>query len=82
MVATRGVSIWSGFFTSAMKTKIADTLKEEMARQGVSTYRLAKLSNLSTRVITLVLRGETNPTLDTIERLLIPLGLHIEIVKD
>lgn len=82
MVATRGVSIWSGIFTDAMKTKIAEILREEMARQGVSTYRLAKLSNLSTRVITLVLRGETNPTFDTIERLLTPLGLHIEIVKD
>lgn len=65
-----------------MKTKIADTLKEEMTRQGVTIYRLAKLSNLSTRIITLVLRGETNPTLDTLERLLTPLGLHIEIVKD
>ena len=65
-----------------MRTKIADALKNEMARQGVTTYRLAKLSNLSTRIITLVLRGETNPTLDTIERLLTPLGLHIEIAKD
>ena len=65
-----------------MRTKIADALKEEMARQGVTTYRLAKLSNLSTRIITLVLRGETNPTLETLERLLTPLGLHIEIVKD
>ena len=65
-----------------MRTKIADALKNEMARQGVTTYRLAKLSNLSTRIITLVLRGETNPTLDTIERLLTPLGFHIEIVKD
>ena len=65
-----------------MRTKIADALKNEMARQGVTTYRLAKLSNLSTRIITLVLRGETNPTLDTLERLLAPLGLHIEIVKD
>lgn len=65
-----------------MRTKIADALKEAMARQGVTTYRLAKLSNLSTRIITLVLRGETNPTLDTLERLLAPLGLHIEIVKD
>ena len=65
-----------------MRTKIADALKNEMARQGVTTYRLAKLSNLSTRIITLVLRGETNPTLDTLERLLTPLGLHIEIVKD
>ncbi len=65
-----------------MRTKIADALKEGMARQGVTTYRLAKLSNLSPRIITLVLRGETNPTLDTIERLLTPLGLHIEIVKD
>ena len=65
-----------------MKTKIADILREEMARQGVTTYRLAKLSNLSTRIITLVLRGETNPTLDTIERLLAPLGLHIEIAKE
>ena len=65
-----------------MNTNIADVLKEEMARQEVSTYRLAKLSNLSARVITLVLRGETNPTLDTLERLLTPLGLHIEIVKD
>ncbi|MDY3884221.1 helix-turn-helix transcriptional regulator [Porphyromonas somerae] len=64
-----------------MRTKIADTLKEEMARQGVTTYRLAKLSNLSPRIITLVLRGETNPTLDTLERLLTPLGLRIEIVK-
>ena len=65
-----------------MKTKIADALREEMVRQGVTTYRLAKLSNLSTRIISLVLRGETNPTLDTLERLLTPLGLHIEIVKD
>ena len=65
-----------------MKTKIADILREGMARQGVTTYRLAKLSNLSTRIITLVLRGETNPTLDTIERLLAPLGLHIEIAKE
>lgn len=65
-----------------MKTRIAEILREEMARQGVTTYRLANLSNLSTRIITLVLRGETNPTLDTIERLLGPLGLHIEIAKD
>lgn len=65
-----------------MKTKIAEILREEMARQGVTTYRLAKLSNLSTRIITLVLRGDTNPTLDTLERLLAPLGLHIEIAKD
>ena len=75
-------SIWNGIFMKVMKTKIAEILKEEMAKQGVTTYRLAKLSNLSTRVISLVLRGETNPTLDTLERLLTPLGLHIEIVKD
>lgn len=78
------VSIWIGIFTALTMARTSDIItiiKQEMQEQAVTIYRLAQLSGLTRRTISATLRGLTNPTLETIEAMMKPLGLSIEVVK-
>jgi transcriptional regulator with XRE-family HTH domain len=47
---------------------------------GLSQSELAAISGISTRTIQLTERGQGNPSLETLIKLIDPLGLQIELV--
>lgn len=63
-------------------TDIIKSIKDEMREQAVTAYRLAQLSGVSRVTIKAVLEGVNSPTLDTLTKLLKPLGLKLEAVKE
>jgi DNA-binding XRE family transcriptional regulator len=49
----------------------------------LSQPRLAEIAGISTRTIQLVEQGKANPSLETLTRMIDPLGLTIEVtIKD
>jgi transcriptional regulator with XRE-family HTH domain len=50
-------------------------IKAEVLSQGLSIYRLSQMSGLQITQINDFLKGKTNPTVETIERLLEALGV-------
>lgn len=65
-----------------MMSDIIQAIKIEMQEQSVTAYRLAQLSGVSRVTIKAVLEGVNSPTLDTLTKLLKPLGLKLETVKE
>lgn len=65
-----------------MMNDIIQAIKIEMKEQSVTAYRLAQLSGVSRVTIKDVLGGKNSPTLDTLTKLLKPLGLKLETVKE
>lgn len=63
-------------------TDIIKSIKDEMREQAVTAYRLAQLSGVSRVTIKGVLDGKNSPTLDTLQKILKPLGLHLIITKE
>jgi transcriptional regulator with XRE-family HTH domain len=65
-----------------ISAEVARLLREERQNQNVSVYRLAKDSGLSQQMIHYVERGLRNPTLDTLLRVAIALGVDLsELLK-
>lgn len=52
-----------------------------MNEQAVTAYRLAQLSGVSRVTIKGVLDGKNSPTLDTLQKILKPLGLQLITIK-
>lgn len=65
-----------------MMTDIIKVIKDEMREQAITAYRLAQLSGVSRVTIKGVLDGKNSPTLDTLQKILKPLGLHLIITKE
>lgn len=65
-----------------MMSDIIQAIKIEMREQAVTAYRLAQLSGVSRVTIKGVLDGKNSPTLDTIQKILKPLGLQLIIKKE
>lgn len=63
-------------------TDIIKSIKDEMREQAVTAYRLAQLSGVSRVTIKGVLDGKNSPTLDTLQKILKPLGLQLIIIKE
>ena len=63
-------------------TDIIQAIKIEMREQAVTAYRLAQLSGVSRVTIKGVLDGKNSPTLDTLQKILKPLGLQLIIIKE
>lgn len=61
---------------------IINIIKQEMNEQAVTAYRLAQLSGVSRVTIKGVLDGKNSPTLDTLQKILKPLGLQLIIKKE
>ncbi|BDE81814.1 helix-turn-helix domain-containing protein [Porphyromonas somerae] len=62
-------------------TDIIKSIKDEMREQAVTAYRLAQLSGVSRVTIKGVLDGKNSPTLDTLQKILKPLGLQLITIK-
>lgn len=65
-----------------MMTDIIKVIKDEMREQAITAYRLAQLSGVSRVTIKGVLDGKNSPTLDTLQKILKPLGLQLIIIKE
>ena len=68
---------------SAMNLKamiIAEIIKARQER-GLSQYQLGELSGVKQSAIARLERGNINPTLDTIQKLLAPLGKKLAVVS-
>lgn len=63
-------------------TDIIKSIKDEMREQAVTAYRLAQLSGVSRVTIKGVLDGKNSPTLDTLQKILKPLGLQLIVTKE
>jgi y4mF family transcriptional regulator len=61
-------------------TNIGDKIRQRRELLGLLQPQLATLSGISTRTIQLVEQGKGNPSLDTLIRLVDPLGLRLELV--
>lgn len=64
-----------------MMTDIIKIIKDEMREQAVTAYRLAQLSGVSRVTIKGALDGKNSPTLDTLQKILKPLGLQLITIK-
>lgn len=65
-----------------MMTDIVKAVKEEMKEQAITVYRLAQLSGVSRVGIKGILDGVNSPTLDTLQKILKPLGLRLRVEKE
>ncbi len=55
-------------------------IRKRRALLGLSQSELADIAGISTRTIQLIERGQGNPSLETLIKLIDPLGLQIELV--
>lgn len=60
--------------------KLGDTIRQRRELLGLLQPGLASLSGVSTRTIQLVEQGKGNPSLETLIRLVDPLGLKLELI--
>jgi transcriptional regulator with XRE-family HTH domain len=60
--------------------KIGDKIRQRRELLGLVQPQLADLSGVNTRTIQLVEQGKGNPSLETLLRLIGPLGLNLELV--
>lgn len=59
---------------------IGDKIRQRRELLGLVQPQLAALSGVNTRTIQLVEQGKGNPSLETLLRLIDPLGLNLELV--
>lgn len=60
--------------------KLGDAIRQRRELLGLLQTQLAALSGISSRTIQLVEQGKGNPSLDTLNRLIDPLGLRLELM--
>jgi y4mF family transcriptional regulator len=60
--------------------KIGNKIRQRRELLGLVQPQLADLSGVNTRTIQLVEQGKGNPSLETLLRLVDPLGLNLELV--
>ncbi|WP_081202944.1 helix-turn-helix domain-containing protein [Niastella yeongjuensis] len=63
-----------------LMVKIGDRIRQRRELLGLVQPKLADLSGVNTRTIQLVEQGKGNPSLETLLRLIEPLGLNLELV--
>ena len=56
---------------------IAEQLRQAIERSGVSRYRIAQLSNISESVLSRFANGQTDLTMDNVDKLCAALGLRL-----
>jgi len=59
---------------------MGNLIKERRKVLGLIQAELAKISGISTRTIQLIEQGKMNPSLETLVKVIDPLGLTIELV--
>ena len=60
--------------------KLGNTIRQRRELLGLLQPQLAALSGISARTIQLVEQGKGNPSLETLIKLIDPLGLRLELV--
>lgn len=70
----------SNGYRSAVCENVVRILRQERERQKVSMTRLAEKAGLSQGMISLVEHDERNPSLDTLMRICIALGIELSTV--
>lgn len=60
--------------------KLGDVIRQRRELLGLLQTQLAALSGISSRTIQLVEQGKGNPSLDTLNNLIDPLGLRLELM--
>jgi len=65
---------------AALATAVCGQLKELRLEQGLSIYRLAQMTGLNERAIDFIEKGERTPTIDTVARIALALGLSVSEV--
>jgi len=61
-------------------TKLGEAIRQRRELLGLLQTQLAALSGISSRTIQLVEQGKGNPSLDTLIRLIDPIGLRLELM--
>jgi len=61
------------------QTELGDTIRQRRQLLGLLQPQLAALSGISTRTIQLVEQGKGNPSMDTLIKLVQPLGLRLKL---
>lgn len=68
---------------AALTTAVCLRLREIRVEKGLSIYRLARLTGLSERAIDFVEKGERVPTIDTIARIAVAMGVQVsQLIRD
>lgn len=63
--------------TKTVQERIAEALRNELARQEMTRLELAERSGVTNTYITLIMQGQANLKLETIVKLEIGLGVNI-----
>lgn len=66
---------------SDLRTALMSALVEARQEKGISQKRLGELSGVSQPVIARLETGKTNPQIDTVLKLLAPLGKTLSVVS-
>lgn len=62
-----------------MSGDILTEIRQEIEKKGWSMYRVAKEAGVSQTALKRTLVGEHSPTIDTLNKIIKPLGLRISI---
>ena len=66
---------------SDLRVSIIRELIKARREQGISQYQLGELSGVKQPAIARLERGNINPTIDTVQKLLAPLGKKLAVVS-
>ena len=66
---------------SDLRVSIIRELIKARREQGISQYQLGELSGVKQSAIARLERGNINPTIDTVQKLLAPLGKKLAVVS-
>ncbi len=65
---------------SKLARAICDHLRDHRKRQNLSIYRLAQMTGLSDKAITYIEEGKRTPSIETVARIALALGLTVSDV--
>ena len=65
---------------SAIRVELMSELAQARSEQGISQKKLEELSGVKQPVIARLERGHTSPQIDTVIKLLVPLGKTLKVV--
>lgn len=62
---------------AAITKAVCQTLQAHRLEQGLSIYKLAKMTGLSERAIDFIEKGQRTPSIDTVARITLALGFKV-----
>ena len=68
---------------ASLAKAVCERLKANRLERGLSIYRLSQLSGLNERAIDFIEKGERTPTIDTIARIALAMGVKVsEVINE